>query len=165
MSQNPFQQNPFGPGASGGWAPDKSAGDPGAQAALRRVSPPAVAIMATMAISMMLAIGNLVLNQMGVLGPAQIPPEIDGATRAQLEQMYASLGMVSTAATVISLLSGAFIIFAMTKMKRLESYGLSITATIMSMVPCISPCCILGLPFGIWGLIVLMDESVKRYFR
>jgi hypothetical protein len=51
------------------------------------------------------------------------------------------------------------------KMKRLESYGLAMTAAIIVMVPYVSPCCILGLPFGIWALVVLCDSSVKAAFR
>jgi hypothetical protein len=37
--------------------------------------------------------------------------------------------------------------------------------TILVMIPCLSPCCILGIPIGIWGLIVLMDPNVKAAFR
>ena len=39
------------------------------------------------------------------------------------------------------------------------------TATILAMIPCISPCCLLGLPVGIWSLVVLLDENVKASFR
>ena len=31
------------------------------------------------------------------------------------------------------------------------------------MLPC-SACCLLGLPMGIWALIVLIDNEVKRLF-
>jgi hypothetical protein len=35
---------------------------------------------------------------------------------------------------------------------------------VVAMVPCLSPCCILGLPLGIWALIVLMKPEVKSSF-
>ena len=38
-------------------------------------------------------------------------------------------------------------------------------ATIIAMVPCISPCCLVGLPIGIWALVVLMKPEVKAAFR
>jgi hypothetical protein len=33
------------------------------------------------------------------------------------------------------------------------------------MIPYISPCCCLGLPIGIWALVVLNNEQVKSSFR
>jgi predicted Zn finger-like uncharacterized protein len=38
------------------------------------------------------------------------------------------------------------------------------TACILAMIPCVN-CCILGLPFGIWGLVVLNKPEVKDAFR
>jgi hypothetical protein len=32
------------------------------------------------------------------------------------------------------------------------------------MIPCLSPCCCLGLPIGIWALVVLLDNNVKASF-
>ena len=51
------------------------------------------------------------------------------------------------------------------KMKRLQSYPFAMIASIIAMIPCISPCCLLGLPFGIWALVVLSDPQVKAAFR
>jgi hypothetical protein len=51
------------------------------------------------------------------------------------------------------------------KMRRLESYGLAMAAAILATIPCLSPCCLLGLPFGIWAIIVLSSEEVKATFR
>ena len=33
------------------------------------------------------------------------------------------------------------------------------------MVPCISPCCLVGLPIGIWALVVLNKPEVKGSFH
>jgi hypothetical protein len=32
-------------------------------------------------------------------------------------------------------------------------------------VPCISPCCLVGLPIGIWALVVLNKPEVKSSFH
>ena len=63
-------------------------------------------------------------------------------------------------------LSG-FYIFVSTKLRKLESYGLVMTATILFMLPCLTPscCCILGLPIGIWTLVIIMKPEVKSAFR
>ena len=49
------------------------------------------------------------------------------------------------------------------KMKNLQSYGLAMTACILAMLPCHS-CCLLGIPFGIWGLVMLSKPEVKDAF-
>ena len=48
-------------------------------------------------------------------------------------------------------------------MKSVQSYGLALAACILAIVP-IHCCCILGVPFGIWGLVVLVREDVKAAF-
>jgi hypothetical protein len=64
---------------------------------------------------------------------------------------------------LLNFIMGALIIRGAIKMRRLESYGLALTACILSIIPC-SGCCILGLVFGIWGLVVLNDQDVKGSF-
>lgn len=56
------------------------------------------------------------------------------------------------------------ILIGATKMKNLQSYGLAKAAAIIALVPCISPCCILGIPFGIMALNALNDPDVKDAF-
>ncbi len=51
------------------------------------------------------------------------------------------------------------------KMKKLESYGLAMAASIIAMIPCLSPCCLIGLPIGIWALVVLSKPEVKSAFH
>ena len=63
----------------------------------------------------------------------------------------------------LGLLMGVLVIVGAVKMKNLKSYGLAMTAAIIAIIPC-SPCCLLGLPFGIWALVVLNDENVKAAF-
>jgi hypothetical protein len=49
------------------------------------------------------------------------------------------------------------------KMQRLESIGSARTACILGMLPC-GGFCLLGLPFGIWGLVTLSNPDVQRAF-
>ena len=63
------------------------------------------------------------------------------------------------------LIMSVVILMGALKMKKLESYNFALTATIIAMVPCISPCCLVGLPIGIWALVVLMKPEVKAAFR
>ncbi len=59
-------------------------------------------------------------------------------------------------------LSG-FIIFGALKMRNLQSHGLAIGASVVAMIPC-AGCCCLGLPVGIWSLVLLMKPEVKSQF-
>jgi hypothetical protein len=50
-------------------------------------------------------------------------------------------------------------------MKNLTRHGLALAAAIVAMVPCVSPCCWLGLPIGIWAVVVLSKPEVKSHFN
>jgi len=67
--------------------------------------------------------------------------------------------------SLVGLGVAGFLVWAGLKMMRLESYALAITGCILALIPCVSPCCLIGLPFGIWGLVVLNDQTVKPAFR
>ncbi|MDA1015192.1 MAG: DUF4339 domain-containing protein [Planctomycetota bacterium] len=45
-----------------------------------------------------------------------------------------------------------------------KSYGLAMTGAILSLIPCITSCCIGGIPIGIWALVVLNDPDVRDSF-
>ena len=66
--------------------------------------------------------------------------------------------------TAFSMALSAFVFVGGLKMGRLESYGFVITSSIVAIVPCFS-CCLTGMPFGIWAVIVLLNEDVKREFQ
>ena len=42
---------------------------------------------------------------------------------------------------------------------------LFVTASILAVIPCLSPCFILGIPFGIWALVVINQADVKEAFH
>jgi hypothetical protein len=49
-------------------------------------------------------------------------------------------------------------------MQKLSNHGLAMAAAIVAMIPCFSPCCLLGLPFGIWALVMLNKPEVRSQF-
>jgi hypothetical protein len=79
------------------------------------------------------------------------------------DEMLMIQGFTEGGMALLNFIFGALIIRGAIKMRKLESYGLALTACILSIIPC-SGCCILGLIFGIWGLIVLNDQDVKGSF-
>lgn len=52
-----------------------------------------------------------------------------------------------------------------TKMKQLDSYAIAMTGSILAVIPCLSPCFILGIPFGIWALVVINQPDVREAFN
>jgi Flp pilus assembly protein protease CpaA len=67
--------------------------------------------------------------------------------------------------SLVGVLMAAFIIYASLKMKELEQWEICVAASILAMIPCISPCCIIGLPVGIWSLVVLLKPEIKSTFH
>lgn len=73
-----------------------------------------------------------------------------------------SLGLVLP---VISLAFDAVICFGALQMQRARSYAWAMGAAMLSLIPCLgSPCLVLGIPFGIWAMITLMQPDIRRLF-
>jgi hypothetical protein len=66
---------------------------------------------------------------------------------------------------ILGILSSMLVLFGALKMKKLESYGLAMAVSIIAMIPCVSPCCLIGLPIGIWSLVILSKPEVKAIFH
>lgn len=128
------------------------------------VSGPATAMLVTGILCVILALVGLVGNLMGATfqpPPGEVPPEMKPFFD-MLAQMQGPMAIVSG---LVGLAISVLIIFAAQKLRNLESFALVVTAAILAMVPCTSPCCCIGLPVGIWVLVVLFKPEVKSAFR
>jgi hypothetical protein len=65
---------------------------------------------------------------------------------------------------LVGMFLGGTIILGALQMKNLDNLTFAITASIVAMLPC-HYCCLIGIPFGIWALIVLNQTDVKSAFR
>ncbi len=65
---------------------------------------------------------------------------------------------------IVGVVLSPFTAMAGVQMLRGRTRGFAMAGAIATLVPC-TACCVLGLPFGVWALIVLMREDVKAYFR
>ncbi len=89
-----------------------------------------------------------------------------GATISVLEdspEMFVNGGL-GIFSGIVGIVVAALIIFASLKMKKLENYKLVMAASIVAMIPIVSSCCLIGLPAGIWALVVLRKPEVKSAF-
>jgi hypothetical protein len=123
------------------------------------------------------AIGVIVLGVLGVIAclvslfaegargslyeVMQIPPE----QREQMMQMQQGGMVLNIVMTLIAIAGSAFIIYAGVQMKNLRNRTMAMIASILVMIPCFtSCCCLIGIPIGIWALVVLSKPEVKEAF-
>ncbi len=147
---------PAEPDARGTLGPS-AARDP-RQIAAERIGAPAIALIVTGVFDLLGAVVDLIARLM-LLSGAIAPP---AAFPNLFDPDAIRLGLVMD---VVSLVIGVVIIYGAVKMRRLESFGVAITTSIVCMLPCVTCCFCLGIPFGIWALVVLNQEAVRAAFR
>jgi hypothetical protein len=72
-------------------------------------------------------------------------------------------GMIAALVAWIVMMAG--IIWGSIAMLRLRGYRNAMVAAVLAMIPVCSPCFVLGIPFGIWAIIVLMRPEVRARFQ
>lgn len=125
---------------------------------MEQVNGPAIGLMVVAGLGALLQIASLILNLAGAsfFASRRMPQE------AWANMFSGAIGVVSSG---IGIVVSGVILFGAIKMRKLENYGLAMAASIIAMVPCFSPCCALGLPIGIWAVVVLSKPEVKSAFH
>ena len=59
----------------------------------------------------------------------------------------------------------AIVLYGSLQMLKVRSYASAMTAAIVSLFPFCSPVVLVGVPFGVWALLVLGRDGVKGTFR
>jgi hypothetical protein len=142
------------------FSPTPAVGVVGGDAA-QMVRGPATGLIVTALLGFLGCAAAMVMNLMGVTFGAMHGPSSEELP-SWVNAMAGGLGIVQS---IFGIILSTVILFGALKMKKLESYTFAIVATIIAMVPCISPCCIVGLPIGIWALLVLNKPEVKSAFH
>jgi hypothetical protein len=130
--------------------------------ASQQVQTPALALMIVAGIGAAFGLLSLVMNVAGV-GMSGLSSM--GGTAGGPAEQYAQYmtGGVGIASAIFSMALYGFVFWSAMKMKQLRKWTISMVGSIGAMLPC-SCCCIIGLPIGIWSLIVLMKPEVKAAF-
>ena len=118
--------------------------------AASRVMGPAIALMICGSIGFAWFIIAAVLAAIGTPPPEMREP---GAYRAGQICGVLTLGLINAA-----VIHGAY------QMWCLKNYRNAMACAIVSVIPLCSPCYLLGIPFGIWAIVVLLDQRVKFAF-
>lgn len=149
MSQNPYSSPEI---PSGPWTPARSPQQP----ASAFVTAPAICLMVVAGISIaLLAITipfDIYLLTSGRAKELERPfdPEISIIIRT-------IWGLVILAASV-------YVFYGALQMNKLRNYQTAWAAAIVATIPCVGPCCLLAIPFGVWAIVVLARPEVKAAF-
>jgi hypothetical protein len=145
-----------GPGSGPGLAPISR------EAAQQAVNGPAVGLMVTAILGFVVVAIRLVFSLAGLAG---IDFGLQQIQDARIQQMFGRLSStLGIFECIIGAIVGVVVLMGAMKMKSLRNYSFAFAASILAMVPCVSPCCWVGLPIGIWALVVLNRPEIKSSF-
>jgi hypothetical protein len=109
-------------------------------------------------ISAVLAVIGIGFN---ILGGGMGAAAAGSDEEAMLQIFSGGLGVVFS---IISIVIAWFTMKAADRMANLEGHTPAIVFSLLALIPCTSGCCLIGLPIGIWCLVVLMKQEVKEAF-
>jgi len=130
--------------------------------ARQQVEGPAIGLMVAAGLGILWDVVVLSLKLVGV-GASSLSSEFGdyGGYDRYASFMGGGLGIF---VSVVSIAISVFVIWAALKMRNLENRTLAVVASILAMIPCFGPCCLVGIPIGIWSLVVLMKPEVQQAF-
>lgn len=142
----------------------------GRAAALQLVKSPAIALKVTAILNIILAAFGLVKMMFVHPDLTRFNEQMQQLNNPQMQEFMQKLIQISSGPfgiinELFCLAMSVLILMGATKMQSLQSYQFAFTAAILAMVPCLTPCCLLGLPFGIWALVTLNKPAVKSQFN
>ena len=124
-----------------------------------RVSAPALALLATSTLSFLLLMASLAFSVwLLVSGKSDELP----APRFLTKEAEVAIRI---GANVLAQLLHFVVFVGALRMFRLRSRAWARAACVCALVPCCGPCLVLGIPFGVWGLVVLSDPAVQAAFE
>jgi predicted Zn finger-like uncharacterized protein len=127
-----------------------------------KVMGPAIGLIVTAAITLLSALLNVGYGvfQIAIFssmprGPGAAPPPTG---------VMATMGGIYGLMALFYAVMGGIMLFGALQMMKLRRYGVAMASCILAIIPCQGCCYVTGIPFGIWGLVVLLDPKVKAAF-
>lgn len=111
-----------------------------------------------------LSILNHVAGAIMAIGGANMNPFVQNRPPAnQAEEIGQMVGGI--AGGVVGLVMDILVIVGAYNLQKLNKYGLAMTGAIIACIPCCGPCLVLGIPFGIWALVLLNNAQIRPHFQ
>ena len=150
--------------------------DGGQATALEAVKNPAICLILTGLLNIVLSLWGAVES---VFFPVNIDQQLAGVPQFNDPQVQKFLSDPQVTHFLHLLYSPAILLtndlFTLTmsilvlvgalRMKALRSYEFAMIAALLALLPCVTSCCLIGLPFGIWAIIVLRRPGIKSQFK
>jgi hypothetical protein len=130
-----------------------------------KIKVPAIGIITTGALGALLSLYGVIATMLGSNKNAETPPGLPPETAALLKSYLSAIEPFNLPLNLLALILSSLTLVAGIKMLQRRSYGLVMAGVIIGMIPCLSGCCCTGLPFGIWALIVLSNEEIRKSFH
>jgi len=150
------------PAPMSGIAPVLGAAPEGHQVASDKVKVPAIGLMISAIISLLMSLWGLATIKSLPAQIQQMDSMMSQMNNPQLQQFADKFGHLLSgpfgiANDLFQILIAILILVGSLKMLKLRSYEFCYAAAILSVLPCITPCCgwILGLIFGFWAMSAL----------
>jgi hypothetical protein len=122
-----------------------------------KVMAPAIVLIVISTIGLMTSLFNVAF--------AFAEPQIDPNDPPFIQQMKkSSAGPVVAAIQSAFVVTNLLIIGGAVQMMRFKTWGFALAASIIAMLNFGTFCCVLGLPVGIWSLVILLQPDVKHAF-
>jgi hypothetical protein len=135
------------------------------QTALQDIKVPSICLKVVAVLNFILAFWNLMKL---IFVPSAIDALLEEHPQLKdpevMKMLHLAFGPLGMAEAVFGMVISGLIFFGAMKMQSLSSYSFAFVAAVLAMVPCMTPCCVIGLPFGIWALVVLNKPGIKSQF-
>jgi hypothetical protein len=130
------------------------------QAVKGKVWPPAIFLIVISSLGRVLSLFNVVFAM--VMDPSQIDPNANDFFK-QIQRD--NIGLIPMIIQSVLAIVNLIILGGAIQMLRMKMRPLGVAAAILAMLNFGSFCCILGLPGGIWSLVILFQPDVTRAFE
>jgi hypothetical protein len=156
MSNDPHSDNPYQStyGYGSGYGYGQQGYLPSDPSGL--VKGPAICLIVLCSLWLLITVAALIFNiVLLVAGPMGLQDPDEPRAQRVAGIIGAVLYMVANGCTL----------YGSVRMLQLRNYAMAMTAGVLSVLPCCSACWVLGIPFGIWALVVLNRPDVRQAFR
>ena len=145
-------------------------------AALDKVKVPAIFLIVVWSLSLLSHFVGLLMRIIGHGAQGQQMEVImDGLRKANpdierqlpfLRSLFDSMQAMGVVLTILAIVLCVVGLIAAIKMLQLRTFGLVMAGAILAVIPCNTTCCcLLGMPIGIWALVVVNSRTVRNQFR
>lgn len=139
------------------------------KAAADAVKGPAIGLIVTAGLGFAMCLLGIVMALLGV-GKGSFNMQSSGMPAdpefvQMMQKFQAVQGPLAVVQYLFQIGVCVVILLGALKMKNLQNRGWAMTAAILAIVPCVSPCCCIGIPIGIWALTTLNQPGVKQAYE